>query len=135
MKVLLNLISVIIILNSCKEAKNQVDNKIKIIQQTFLYDSLRFNTKYIPDTAGCWWIFKDREIIDTLTFQKAFLKVTSDTFLVTKNYRRLFLCPKLPRFLLPDDTVLISGYIYRIYADEGTGGNPTYISRIDYLAK
>ena len=62
----------------------------------------------------------------------SFVGYPSDTFLVIKKYRRLLAC-SVPSFLMkPNDTILISGYVYWIYSYEDPRGFPTLITKIVY---
>jgi hypothetical protein len=131
MKTLTLLFSLISLL-SCQEQTERKEQPLSISSDKNNYDTSVYNTVIIPDTSGCTWIAWGREIIDTLINRKCFFKATSDTFLTTGDYRRLHTC-RIPSFLkISGDTILVTGYIYRIYVNDGTRGNPTIISKIIY---
>jgi|SRR5688500_4736939 len=99
------------------------------------YDSLKFNNKIYLDTIGCMWMVKNVKIIDSLSFEKAFFRVTTDTFLATVKYARLWDC-NIPGFLkVPNDTVLISGFVYDIHPYAHGPGYPAIIKEIIYQKK
>jgi hypothetical protein len=126
------LILICIICFSCSQGKDSESGNLDNAEKLSSYDTVVFNMKLTPDTAGCSWIIADREILDSLVLERTIIKTTSDTFLTTSKYKRLWAC-SVPSFLLiPNDTILISGYVYRVYSSDGLPGYPTLVTQIVY---
>lgn len=120
---------------SCVERTQKPNANIVNERKIPNYDSIRFNNKIYLDTIGCMWMVKNVRIIDSLSFEKAFFKAPADTFLVTVKYARLWAC-NIPRFLkVPNDTVLISGFVYDIHPYDHGPGYPAIINQIIYQKK
>ena len=126
----------IIVYVSC--SNNSVNSSSK--KTTAENDSIKYTREVVPDTSGCGWFFNDRHIRDTLINELAIIKESFDTisnifsatFLATKKYRSLLAC-SIPAFLIkPNDTILISGYVYWTYSFEQPSGYPTLITKIVY---
>ena|SRR5688572_29653548 len=115
----------------CKGKKNAEEKSTAIVDRKETpYDTLKFNRRLALDTAGCGWLWADREIIDTLNFERAVVQSNVDTFL-TYRHRKLWTC-NVPSFvMIPGDTLLISGYVYVIYSTE-TSGYRTWVTEIAY---
>jgi len=125
---------ILVVFCHCIGKKNAEKKTAAILnKKETAYDTLKFNRKLILDTIGCAWLWRDREIIDTLTFETAFVQSQVDTFL-TYKHRKLWAC-NVPSFLMiPGDTLLISGYVYVIYATESSGFR-TWVTEIAYQEK
>jgi len=124
-----------VVLYSCKEKNNS--NSPKAIAEN---NSTKYRMEIVPDTSGCGWFFNDRHIRDTLINESAVIKKIYDTIsytfsvtlLTTKKYRSLLACSILAFLSKPNDTILISGYVYWTYSFEQPPGYPTLITKIVY---
>jgi len=134
MKNYLYLFFTLVFLFSCREKNNSKSH------EEIARDTAKFTRVIVPDTAGCGWYFNDRDIKDTLVNELAIIKasidtlrgVPKDTFLTIKKYPRLLTC-RVPAFLMkPNDTILISGYVYWVNQSEDPPGKPIFITKIVY---
>ncbi len=116
---------------SCKNKTN--DGKLTentIASASSSYDTVKYNKQVLLDTTGCSWIFEGREILDTLVYEQAFVRAYEDTFLATKKFKRLVICNLPVKLLQPNDTVLLSGLVYKMYSSEQFLGFPAAIKEI-----
>lgn len=107
-------------------------NTISAFQLPDTIDAGKFNKSFVPDTIGCSWITREREIIDSLVFRKLVVQSNTDTFLATPRYRRLWTCKIPTEIMIPGDTIVVSAIIYKLYANENGIGFPALITRIFY---
>jgi hypothetical protein len=103
-----------------------------LIQLPDTIDAAKFNKSFVPDTIGCSWITREREGIDSLIFKKLVVQTSSDTFLATSRYRRLWTCKIPSEIMVPGDTIVVSGIVYKLYAYEKGMGFPALITSIFY---
>jgi hypothetical protein len=96
------------------------------------YDSLKYDQIFIPDSAGYNWIFEDRVIVDTLEFEKAVVVATTDTFLSLPKYIRLWTTPIPKKLMVPNDTILVSGFIYSLLPSVDGKGYPILVTQLNY---
>ncbi|MCW3111173.1 MAG: hypothetical protein JWQ09_5679 [Segetibacter sp.] len=120
---------------SCNQKKMHSPTKYLGDKSVVHYDSIKFNHKLIPDTSGYNWIIEKRAILDTINFVKAVVVVMSDTFLSLPKYKRLWSCPLPLNIMVPNDTILISGFVYEVLPSNGGKGYPTLITQLVYSDK
>ena len=104
-------------------------------KRTIGYDSVKFNHKLEPDTSGYEWIIENRSILDTIELEKAVVVATSDTFLSLPKYKRLWSSPIPSKILVPNDTIIVSGFVYKIHPSNGGKGYPMLITQLIYCDK
>ena len=114
MRYIISFFLYLLFLSCDSKDKNKITD-LQIKDSIIKYDTIKFNRSLLPDTSGCSWITEKRVALDTLKFEKAIVLATSDTFLATTKYKRLFYCTLASHFMVPNDTVLISGFVYEYF--------------------
>lgn len=134
MKVFFAFTFAIFFLYSCNENRDKSNRLSSSERLSNDYDSIHFNSKMKIDTTGCSWLGSGRSVLDSLIYATAIVKAYSDTFLATAKYKRLLTC-NIPSFvMIPGDTVLVTGNVYRISSLDD-GGYPTIITEMVYRKK